>query len=71
MFNSKYLITFLNEKWEPMRSIKLKTVPRRDEFIFFDDEQKYFRVINVVYQVGKKHNIVVILSEFTNENNKK
>ena len=71
MFNSKYLISFINEKLETIRLIKLKTVPIKDEFIFFDDEQKYFRVLNVIHQIGKKQNIVVVITEFSPESIKK
>ena len=70
-FASKYLISFINEKWEPIRLIRLKTVPIKDEFIFFDDEQKYFRVLNVIHQIGKKQNIVVVITEFSPESIKK
>jgi hypothetical protein len=65
------IISFINEKWEPIRLIKLKTVPIKDEFIFFDDEQKYFRVLNVIHQIGKKQNIVVVITEFSPESIKK
>lgn len=67
MFNSKYLVTFLNEKWQPMKTMKLIKVPSINEFIFFEDVQKYFRVTNVVHQIGKKQNIIVSLVEFSME----
>jgi hypothetical protein len=71
MFNSKYLITLLNEKWEPLKKIKVKSVPQVNEFLYFEDVQKYYRVINVVHQIAKKQNILVIITEFSAESIKK
>lgn len=65
MFASKYLITFLNEKWEVLKEAKLKVIPRTNEFIYLDD--KYFRIICVVHQIAKKHNIIVMVKEFSFE----
>jgi hypothetical protein len=67
MFNSKYWVLFLNEKWEPLKKIKLKSIPKINEFIFFEEVQKYFRVINVVHQIGKKESTIVVLTEFSPE----
>jgi len=71
MFNSKYLVTFLNEKWEPFKTLNVKTVPHINEFIYFDDVQKYYRVINVVHQFSKKQKIIVIITEFSFDSIKK
>jgi hypothetical protein len=71
MFNSKYLITLLNEKWEPLKKIKVKSVPQVNEFLYFEDVQKYYRVINVVHQIAKKQTIIVIITEFSVESIKK
>ena len=66
MFNIKYLITLLNEKWEPIKVVKLKTIPRIDEFIFIEEFKKYYRVVNVVYQIDKKEQFIVVIKEFLN-----
>lgn len=63
MFNSKYYITFINEKWEPIRAQKLKTIPLANEFVYFNE--KYYRVVNVVHQLTKKHDILVVVKEFS------
>ncbi len=61
-FSKKYTITFINSKWEIVKSdIKMKIVPQRDEYIYMDD--KYYDVLNVVHSLGKKHNILVIIDE--------
>jgi hypothetical protein len=61
-FSEKYTITFINSKWEIVKSdIKMKIVPQRDEYIYMDD--KYYDVLNVVHSLGKKHNILVIIDE--------
>jgi hypothetical protein len=61
-FSKKYTITFLNSKWEIVKSnIKLKSIPQRDEYIYMDD--KYYDVLNVVHVINKKHEIFVIIQE--------
>jgi hypothetical protein len=65
MFNSKYSVVFLNEKWEPLKTLKVKLIPRLNEFIFFEDVQKYFRVTNIIHQIGKKQSLIVVLTEIS------
>jgi hypothetical protein len=61
-FSKKYTITFLNSKWEIVKSnIKLKSVPQRDEYIYMDD--RYYDVLNVVHSINKNHEIFVIIEE--------
>ncbi len=61
-FSKKYTVTFLNSKWEIVKSnIKLKSIPQRDEYIYMDD--KYYDVLNVVHSLDKNHNIFVIIQE--------
>ena len=61
-FDKKYTVTFLNSKWEIVKSnIKLKSIPQRDEYIYMDD--KYFDVLNVIHSLGKTHQILVIIDE--------
>lgn len=62
MFRTKYNITLLDSKWNPIKnSIKFIAIPRRDEFIYLVD--RYYQVINVVHNMDKKHNIIVIIEE--------
>jgi len=60
--SKKYTVTFLNSKWEIVKSnVKLLTVPQRDEYIYMDD--RYYDVLNVVHMVNKNHQIFVIIEE--------
>jgi hypothetical protein len=61
-FSKKYTVTFLNSKWEIVKSeIKLKTIPKRDEYVYMDN--KYYDVLNVVHSISKKHKILVVIEE--------
>lgn len=61
-FSKKYTVTFLNSKWEIVKSeINLKTIPQRDEYVYMDD--KYYDVLNVVHSISKKHKILVVIEE--------
>ena len=61
-FSKKYTITFINSKWEIVKSgVKMDVIPQRDEYIYMDD--KYHSVLNVVHSMGEKHNILVIIDE--------
>lgn len=66
MFRRKYNITLLDSKWNPIKyNMKFYCVPRKSEFIYLD---KYYEIINVVHDVSNKHNILVVVSEFNQQN---
>jgi hypothetical protein len=61
-FSKKYTVTFLNSKWEIVKSkIKLNVIPQRDEYVYMND--RYYDVLNVVHSIGDKHNIHIIIEE--------
>jgi hypothetical protein len=67
MFSTKYNISLLDSKWNPIkRNMKFSFVPRRDEFIYLVD--RYYQVLNVVHDIQKKHEIFVIVEELKNNN---
>jgi hypothetical protein len=62
MFKIKYTVSFLDSKWNLVKNnIKLYTVPRKDEYVFFDG--LYYEVLNVVHTIDKNHSIYVIINE--------
>lgn len=67
MFKQKYSITILNDKWDIIREVKMISVPKQDELIYFDDIQKYYSVIHVVHQISKKYRIILVVKEFSSE----
>ena len=61
-FDKKYTVTFLNSKWEVVKSeTKLNSIPQRDEYIYMND--RYYDVLNVVHSIDKTHQILVIIEE--------
>lgn len=61
-FDKKYTVTFLNSKWEIVKSdVKLNSIPQRDEYIYMNE--KYYDVLNVVHSIDKTHQILVIIDE--------
>lgn len=61
-FDKKYTVTFLNSKWEVVKSeVKLNSIPQRDEYIYMND--RYYDVLNVVHSIDKNHQILVIIEE--------
>ncbi len=70
MFNNKYNITLLNTKWNPIKTgLKLGALPRKDEFIYLQDLNKYFEVISIVHSINSKLKVTyfVIVDEFTQQ----
>lgn len=66
MFQTKYTVSILNSKWEPIkRNLKLRVIPRRDEFIFLDEQ--YYSVLNVVHRLNDKQDIFVIIDEISKQ----
>lgn len=62
MFKKKYSISILDSKWIPIkRNVKMEVVPRRDEYIWFDE--KYYIVLNVVHSITDKQEVFVVVEE--------
>lgn len=62
MFKTKYTVSLLNSKWEPIKiKHKLQIIPRRDEYIYLDNQ--YFQVLNVINQFKDKHEIFIVINE--------
>jgi hypothetical protein len=61
-FSKKYTVTFLNSKWEIVKSnVKLVSIPNRNEYIYMDN--RYYDVLNVVHTIDKTHKILIIIEE--------
>ena len=68
MFNKKIKVSFLNEKWVLMVSdVKLKHLPRTHELIYLNSV--YYRVANIIHNIGDVQNIYVIIEEYTDDDN--
>ena len=64
-----FQISFLNEKWEVVKNkVWVDAVPRMHEIVYLTEQEKYFRVVNVVYNVHKKtQTIYVIIEEYLDD----
>lgn len=61
-FSKKYTVTFLNSKWEIVKSnVKLVSIPNRNEYIYMDN--RYYDVLNVVHTIDKTHKILIIIED--------
>ena len=68
MFNKKYTIDLITSKWDRVKSnIKFDSVPNIDEFIYVDNQ--YFKIVNVIHSISKKHNIVEVTSNNLSSDN--
>ncbi len=44
--------------------IKLKHIPRYSELLYIDGIPTYYRVVNIIHSVSKKHNIWIVVEPF-------
>jgi hypothetical protein len=65
MFSKKYIIAILDEKWNYIKTLKLGYVPSKDDFIYFDDLDEYFKISNVIHQIGKENKIIITIAQFS------
>ena len=62
MFRTKYTVSILNSKWEPIkRNLKFSIIPRKNEFIFLNNQ--YHEVLNVIHMLNDKQDIFIIINE--------
>ena len=66
MFKRKYSLTFIDEKWDVMKTQQLFVIPRLNELVYLDTDKKYYQVINVIHYLNKKHGIFIVLTPFEN-----
>jgi hypothetical protein len=61
----KYNVSLMNEKWEMIiQNLKVKHIPRTSEFIYLDNQEQYYKVINVIHNMTSKHEIFIIVEIF-------
>lgn len=66
MFKTKYNASILDVNWLPLkRGLKLDFIPRKDEFIFIENE--YYRVVNVVHLLNKNQEAFIVIEKLPNK----
>lgn len=67
MFKTKYTTTLLDSKWSVIKNgVIFKVIPRKDEYIYIND--MYYQVLNVVHNLTIKHQILIIVEEYSQKN---
>lgn len=68
MFRKKINVSLLDSKWEVIqRNLKLEIIPRRDEYLWFNN--KYYVVLNIVHSIDGKGEILIIIEEHITKTN--
>lgn len=63
MFKLKINVSILNSKWVMIKKVELDAIPRKDEFIYMDEQ--YYIVLNVIHDLTSKPSLlVVVVDEF-------
>ena len=63
MFKKTYPVSILNHEWNLICTVKLFCVPRKGEYIWLSAYKKYYEVLNIVHNIGKKHGIFVVVKQ--------
>ena len=67
MFRKKS-ITLINESWEKIdANLKLVEIPRKNELIYVEKTEIYYKVINVIHYLNDKHGIFVVVEKYANQ----
>lgn len=67
MFRKKS-ITLINETWEKIdANLKLVEIPRKNELIYVEKTEIYYKVINVIHYLNDKHGIFVVVEKYANQ----
>ena len=67
MFRKKS-ITLINESWEKIDgNLKLVEIPRKNELIYVEKTEIYYKVINVIHYLNDKHGIFVVVEKYANQ----
>ena len=60
-------VVLLDKNWKPIEAVSVKHIPRHGEYIFLTSHNKYYAVLNVVYNLNNKQGIFIILEELGNQ----
>lgn len=73
MFKKKISISLLDDKWEILKPLlKVEVVPKIGEFMWWPEQDSYFKVVSVIHNItDKKIGIFVVLEKTTNNFEKK
>jgi hypothetical protein len=64
MFGKSY-ITLIDEKWEVVKDkLFVKSIPRSGELIYIVEQEQYYKVLNVIHNIGKKQDIFVVIENY-------
>jgi hypothetical protein len=59
MLKEEYTVSILDSKWkEVKRNINILFIPRKNEYIYLDEQ--YYEVINIVHVINEKQDIFII-----------
>jgi hypothetical protein len=62
MLKEEYTVSILDSKWkEVKRNINILFIPRKNEYIYLDEQ--YYEVINIVHVINEKQDIFIIIDE--------
>jgi len=51
-------------------NIKLTFIPHSNDLIYFDSVNNYFMVIKVIHKISDRHEIWIVVEQFTDDNKK-
>lgn len=73
MFRKKIRISLLDEKWEILIPLlKVDVVPRIGEYMWWPEQDSYYKVINVVHNIANsKIGVFVVLEKISINGEKK
>lgn len=61
----KYAVTLMDNKWDIIiPHLKVRHIPRAGELIYITSESTYYKVLNVIHNITKKHEIFIIVEIF-------
>tara|TARA_B100000927_G_scaffold283486_1_gene271279 strand:+ start:1570 stop:1812 length:243 start_codon:yes stop_codon:yes gene_type:complete len=68
MLFKKYVITIIDEKWNIVKTkFKVKVIPRIHELFYLEENGKYYRVVNVIHNIKKTHELCVVIEEYIDD----
>lgn len=67
-FKKKFSVTIMDEAWNQLKiNVKLTSIPRRDELIFLENQNTYYKVMNVIHYLNNKHGVFIIVTLYSEE----
>lgn len=61
----RHSVTILDRNWKVIKNkVKLRVIPRYGEYIYIEENEQYYKVLNIIHYLNNKRGVFIIVDRF-------